>query len=1075
MKKYILVLCFLCQAFYFFSQSNVGFELGTTSGWNLSEGLNTNSSTMGGCCSNSLTTNYAVIVAPGVDPYALISMVPSGGGNFALRLGKLMPSGIASRATFTFNVSAANPIFTSSYALLMSDGSDSCDQAPYFNIRLKDALNNTLQNTNLNFQPQGGLCINGDNTFMHPGNGWIYKNWSYSTYDLTNYIGTTVEVEFTVGESTNGSKSSYAYIDCKFSPPPFTFNGVVIPAGQTSLSICQNSSPNNLCAPAGFSYNWTGPGVSGQTGQCVNVTSAGIYSVTLTQGSNVVSMYYNVTTIPVPVLSFSTTPNTTCIENCDGSLIANNLNSTNCSWNLIGPSSSSTFNANTFIANTLCGGTYTLSVQENGAPVACSVNSVITISGSTNSPPSINPSSQTITCMSPTVTLNANPTSTVNAYDYIWTGPGIVGNVSTQTVSVSQVGTYTLAVTNTVSGCSITKTVVVNSNTVAPNLSIISTDGGILNCGSCVGLSASITGTPNINGVSFLWQPILNTTQNVNVCTAGIYTLDVIYSNGCSATATTQVTLNQSLLNVTVTPTIVGTCSYINDGSIETTISPANAYTFNWTDSTNTVISTNQNIYNLPLGMYYLNISDGTSCVNYTYTISSSGVNCSSMSGHIFNDINNDCINNTSDLNLSGIKVLATPGNYWGLSDVNGNYTIYAPIGNYTLSQVQFPNSYIAPNCVSSLSATISNINLQVNNLDFSDTVSLMLDGKVYNLYSQGIVPGFNGIYSFNVGYNIANAYTGILKFVKPSLLSYTIFNPTPLSTNGDTAYYNINLQAGVYQQFLVGFSVPSSLSLGLPMQACALLHVNGTDINLSNNTNCYTRLTSGSFDPNDKSVSPAGVGAEGFITANDSILTYTIRFQNTGTGPAVNVVIKDTLSPNLNATTFEMLASSHNYNIDVLSGNVLRWNFSNIMLPDSNTNEPASHGFVKYRIKQNAANVPGTEIKNTAYIYFDFNEHVITNTTINTLASITSITEKENDVNELVLFPNPVNDKLYIKHTTTNNNAYKIIVLDVLGKEVLHENYYNELNVVTLNTGVYFVKVVYANGMSVIKKVVKQ
>jgi uncharacterized repeat protein (TIGR01451 family) len=756
--------------------------------------------------------------------------------------------------------------------------------------------------------------------------------------------------------------------------------------------------------------------------------------------------------------------------------MASDLNTTNCNWNLIGPTSYSASSTNSISVNTLCGGVYTLSVQEMGTPLACPISTMVTIMSGTAGPPNINPLTQTITCASPTVTLNANPTSTVTVYDYLWTGPGIIGNVTTQTVSVSQAGTYTLAVTNTVSGCSTTNTVVVNSNTAVPNLSIIATDGGILNCGSCVGLSALITGTPVINAATFLWQPILNSTTNVSVCTAGIYTLDVIYSNGCSATATTQVTLNQSLLTLVVTPTITNTCPYINDGSIETTISPAgSSYSFSWADSNNTVISTNQNIYNLPLGIYHLNISDGTSCVNYTYTISSSGVNCSSLSGHIFNDMNNDCVNNAGDLNLSAVKVLATPGNYWALSDANGDYTIYAPVGVYSLSQVQFPSPYFSPNCMSSISATISPASLQVSNLDFSDTVSSLLDGKVYNLYSQGIVPGFNGSYGFDVGYNIANAYTGTLKFVKPSLLTYTVFNPTPLLINGDTAYYNVNISAGISQHFQVGFSVPSSLSLGLPMQACAFLNVNGTDINLSNNTLCYTRVTTGSFDPNDKSVSPAGAGAEGFITTNDSILTYKIRFQNTGTGPAVNVVIKDTLSVNLDAISFEMIGASHNYNLDVLPGNVLRWKFNNIMLPDSNTNESASHGFVHYKIKQKNNNVFGTEIKNTAYIYFDFNEHVVTNTTLNTLASITSIVEKESNESELVLFPNPVNDKLYLKLKNTNNKAHEIIVLDVLGKEVLHESYRDELNLAKFNTGVYFVKVVYANGMSVTKKVVKQ
>jgi uncharacterized repeat protein (TIGR01451 family) len=173
---------------------------------------------------------------------------------------------------------------------------------------------------------------------------------------------------------------------------------------------------------------------------------------------------------------------------------------------------------------------------------------------------------------------------------------------------------------------------------------------------------------------------------------------------------------------------------------------------------------------------------------------------------------------------------------------------------------------------------------------------------------------------------------------------------------------------------------------------SCIWAQPSSTDLNYANNTYCYSRIVTGSFDPNDKTVSPVGVGATGDIAASVTDLTYLIRFQNTGNGPAVNIVVKDTLSSNVNVNTFEMLGSSHNYNIEILPGNILKWKFNNIMLPDSNSNEPASHGYIQYRIKRNNNNTPGTQIKNTAYIYFDFNEPVVTNTAINTIETITGI-----------------------------------------------------------------------------------
>jgi hypothetical protein len=59
-----------------------------------------------------------------------------------------------------------------------------------------------------------------------------------------------------------------------------------------------------------------------------------------------------------------------------------------------------------------------------------------------------------------------------------------------------------------------------------------------------------------------------------------------------------------------------------------------------------------------------------------------------------------------------------------------------------------------------------------------------------------------------------------------------------------------------------------------------------------------------------------------------------------------------------------------------------MEFKFENILLVDSNTNEPLSHGFVRYRIqpKTNLKSA-GDSITNFAAIYFDFNEPVITNT----------------------------------------------------------------------------------------------
>jgi len=93
-------------------------------------------------------------------------------------------------------------------------------------------------------------------------------------------------------------------------------------------------------------------------------------------------------------------------------------------------------------------------------------------------------------------------------------------------------------------------------------------------------------------------------------------------------------------------------------------------------------------------------------------------------------------------------------------------------------------------------------------------------------------------------------------------------------------------------------------------------------------------------------------------------------------------VAIKDTLSEYLNPGSIRMGLASHDYTWEIQEGNILYIVFEDIMLPDSNVNEVASHGFVKFKIDQTLENPPGTQIFNDASIYFDFNAAVVTNTT---------------------------------------------------------------------------------------------
>jgi uncharacterized repeat protein (TIGR01451 family) len=190
-------------------------------------------------------------------------------------------------------------------------------------------------------------------------------------------------------------------------------------------------------------------------------------------------------------------------------------------------------------------------------------------------------------------------------------------------------------------------------------------------------------------------------------------------------------------------------------------------------------------------------------------------------------------------------------------------------------------------------------------------------------------------------------------------------------------------------------------------------------------------RILTLSWDPNNKETT-SHIGEN--IAAND-ILEYVINFQNTGSDTAFTVTLVDTLPSQLIPSSLMPLMSSHNYTYH-LSGNVIKFLFHNINLPDSNVNEQASKGYVLFSIQQAPNNPLGTVIKNKAAIYFDFNDPVITNYTYNIIPLITSSWNETSE--DVVVMPNPFsNIARFVFTNKSKNSSVTIQLFDISGKLV--------------------------------------
>lgn len=235
-------------------------------------------------------------------------------------------------------------------------------------------------------------------------------------------------------------------------------------------------------------------------------------------------------------------------------------------------------------------------------------------------------------------------------------------------------------------------------------------------------------------------------------------------------------------------------------------------------------------------------------------------------------------------------------------------------------------------------------------------------------------------------------------------------------------------------------------------------------------------RMNIGAYDPNDKQGFPAGYSSNHYITAN-TVLDYQIRFQNTGTDTAFTIVVRDTIPSSLAISTINPGSSSHPYTYMIHGENtqVVDFIFNNIQLPDSNVNEPASHGFIKFKINQRPNNPLGTVIENKAGIYFDFNEAVITNSTHHILgenfveSNLVGLSTHKTD-NEIAVhvYPNPSHYHVTFEISGQKQGNYRVELFNTIGASVLKSNTSNNKMIIekgTLPAGIYFYQVSNQNG----------
>jgi uncharacterized repeat protein (TIGR01451 family) len=453
-------------------------------------------------------------------------------------------------------------------------------------------------------------------------------------------------------------------------------------------------------------------------------------------------------------------------------------------------------------------------------------------------------------------------------------------------------------------------------------------------------------------------------------------------------------------------------------------------------------------------------------------TVPSLGTDCGVLNGRVYIDESADCIMGSAgtENRVPGTIVEITPGPIYLTTNSSGQYSIGLNFGDYTVTEQNAVFNQSCPGAVT-LSAGSQTFNVGCAGGEPLDVQLAMANGWAR--------PGFELHYGIDLD-NLTPAATGNVTLtvtIDPALTFLSAF-PAPTNVVGNVLTWTspqlVMSQVFEHKDIGVRTQVPPDVGLiGSTLTTTAQLVTANTDGDPANNSAVSNQLVTGSFDPNDKTASTSLGSSSTWVINEDDWIDYTIRFQNTGTDTAFNVIITDTLPPTLDPASIIWGAGSHAHSRALVGQGVLKFIFPNILLPDSNVNEPLSHGFVGFRIRPHLPVAPGSVIENIANIYFDFNPPVITEPSVLTAEFSTGVAGRE--TSRISLAPVPASDELIV---ASGMSIGLLRVLSADGREVLRMNTRSTRVRIVLNglrSGAYLLVAELENGTTARERFIKQ
>ncbi len=352
-------------------------------------------------------------------------------------------------------------------------------------------------------------CTTGNVTLDGTGSTSGIYEWLYDgeptnlggLMPVVNERGTYTLIVFNQAQTCSDSATVVVTEDCG---PDIILVSVDTITCEESIAVIDASA-----SPQGpqFVYEWTGSEPSCIIGPnnepTVEVLCPGIYTLMLTNTATLTADIMEVEVIAndeVPIAEAGPPAQINCLQSQvtldgTGSSTGNNIIYF---WTNL--SQDDTIGTELIIDTITVPGTYALEVMDT--VTQCSATDFVQIRLDTT-PPVVNFGNTLFPCLQDTFDLIVFPTPASATYQYEWSGPGLNGVVTTDTsfVTISNLGVYSVTVTNTTTGCVNNNSAVVTEQVCAPCITAATPDTLTCNvdsviiaaefCDTCTGCTVS--------------------------------------------------------------------------------------------------------------------------------------------------------------------------------------------------------------------------------------------------------------------------------------------------------------------------------------------------------------------------------------------------------------------------------------------------------------------------------------------------------------------------------------------------------------------------------------------------------